>query len=138
MVDDDPNALDPDVERALRAPCPQDLGWIRERVRVETAHRCKTLGGCGDTLYALCFLLYLLGDAEDSRLIYAAKHANMDCGAIIDLGLLSMRRTLAELRAALDPVQDAPLLRDLESLFSHQQEELEDLESNLRGYFGLD
>ena len=70
-------------------------------------------------------------------LIYAAKHANMDCGAIIDLGLLSMRRTLAELRAALDPVQDAPLLRDLESLFSYE-DELEDLESNLRGYFSLD
>jgi hypothetical protein len=102
------NALDPDVERRLRAPAPADLDWIRERVRAETAHRRKTLAGCGDTLYALCFLLYLLGDAEDCRLVYAAKHANIDCGCMIDRGLLSMRRTFAELKAVLDPAQDAP------------------------------
>jgi hypothetical protein len=79
----------------------------------------------------------MLGDAGDSRLIHAAKHANMDCGAMIDSGLLSMRRTLSELRAALDPVQDASLLTDVEALFS-QPEELERVESNLRGYFELD
>jgi hypothetical protein len=121
LVVEDPDTLDPDVERRLHAPAPQDLEWIRERVRAETARRRETLEGCGDTLYALCFLLYLLGDAEDCRLIYAAKHANMDCGAMIDSGLLSMRRTFSELGAALDPVRDAPLRKDLESLFRAQK-----------------
>jgi hypothetical protein len=137
MSDDASKELDPDVERRLHTLDPRDLVWARDRVRQETTRRLNGLDGCGDTLYALCFLLYMLGDAEDSRLIHAAKRANMDCGAMIDAGMLSMRRTLAELRAALDPVEDARLLTDLESLFS-RPEDLENVESNLRSYFGLD
>jgi hypothetical protein len=133
---DDPDTLDPDLEGRLRARDPRGLAWVRAQVRAETSRRRETLEGCGDRLYALCFLLYLLGEAVDSRLIYAAKRANMDCGAMIDAGLLAMRRTLPELREALDPARDAELLERLESLFSHP-EELEDVERNLLGYFGL-
>ena len=137
MADDDPDALDPDVERKLGAPDRRDLAWVRERVREETERRGTAGSGCGDTLYALCVLLFLLGDAEDARLIHAAKSANMDCGVIIDAGLLSMRRTLAELRAVLDPAGDAELLEALESVFSFP-DELENLETYLRDYFELD
>lgn len=134
MLDD---ALDPDVERMLRTPSAHDLGSIRERIREETAARRAALEGCGDTLYALCFLLYLVGEAEDARLIHEARTANMDCRATIDAALSSMRRTPAELRAVLDPVRDAGLLSELESV-SSQPEELEELESDLRSYFELD
>lgn len=134
---EEPDDLDPEVERRLRAPDRSDVEWIRERLHRETEDRRTTLEGCGDTLYALCFLLYLLGDAEDCRLIHAAKHANMDCGAMIDSGLLSMRRTLPELRAALDPVRDASILEALESLFS-APEDMEEVERNLRHYFDVD
>lgn len=136
MFDHDADALDPEVERKLFAPNPRDLPWVRERIRALIAQRSAALEGCGDTLYALCFLLYLLGDAEDARLIYAAKRANMDCAAMIDAGLLSMRRTLPELRAALNPAQDAALLAELQSVFA-DPDSLEELEDNLRGYFGV-
>ena len=66
-----------------------------------------------------------------------AKNANMDCGEMIDAGMLSMRRTLGELRAALDPAEDAALLGELESGFD-DPDELEELEGNLRAYFQLD
>jgi hypothetical protein len=133
----DPDELDPEVERRLKAADPRDLEWVRERVRTETAQRRATLEGCGDTLHAASFLLYLLGDAEDSRLIHAARRANMDCGATIEPGLLSLRRSLPELEAALDPAKDAQLLEALEAVFS-DPDELENLESNLRDYFGID
>jgi hypothetical protein len=137
MTEDDVDTFDPEVERKLHAPDARDLAWVRERVRALTALRSEHLDGCGDTLYALCFLLYLLGEAEDARLIYAAKCANMDCGATLDAGLLSMRRTLPELRAALDPARDAALLSALESVFE-DPDELAELASNLRRYFGVD
>jgi hypothetical protein len=135
VPEDDFDELDPEVERRLRAPARGEVDWVRERVRAETARR-REAGGCGDNLYALCFLLYLVGDARDSRLIFAARRANMDCGAMIDLGLLSMRRPASELKAALDPVADALLLRELDSLFSNPGE-VDEAETNLRGYFRL-
>src|SRR5688572_17949487 len=92
----DEDDLDPEVARRLRMPDARELPWIRERLRNETRRREET-GGCGDTLYALCFLIYLVGDAEDAALVHAAKYANFDCGCMIDRGLLTMRRALPDL-----------------------------------------
>lgn len=55
---------------------------------------------------------------------------------MIDLGLLSMRRTSSELKVALDPIQDALLRKELDALFSNP-DQVEEAETNLRGYFSL-
>jgi len=132
---DDPGALDPEVERRLRAADPADLAWVRARIEAETARREAAGGGCGDTLYALAFLLYLVGEATDARRIRAAKHANFDCGCTIDRQLLTMRRKLDELRAALDPVHDGKLLAEIAAVIADPDHD--DLEGGLRRYFGI-
>ncbi len=127
--------IDPEVERRLRAPDPADLPWIRARIERETAARRAAGGGCGDTLYALAFLLYLVGDATDAPRIHAAKYANFDCGCTIDRGLLTMRCSLDELRAALDPSTHGRLLAEAAAVIASPDHD--DLEGALRHYFAL-
>lgn len=135
MPDDDPGELDPEVERRLRASDPADLAWVRARIDVETARREAAGGGCGDTLYALAFLLFRIGEAADARRVRAAKHANFDCGCTIDRGLLTIGRDLDELRAALDPVADAKLLAEIADVIAHPDHD--DLDAALARYFGV-
>jgi hypothetical protein len=65
-----------------------DHALLRELVAHEIEVR-RVDGGCGDGLYALCFLIHTLGQIEDVLLIYQAKLANMDCGVMIDHDLLT-------------------------------------------------
>ncbi|NMO20283.1 hypothetical protein HPC49_22730 [Pyxidicoccus fallax] len=79
----------------------RDLPLIRVLTRRETALR-RHLGGCGDALYALCHLLYRQGHVEDVLLLYAAKRANLDAGAMLEPDLLTLGRSREELLHFLD------------------------------------
>lgn len=73
------------IEPLLRAPRREDLPEIRALTRKAIAANVDDPDiGCGDELYALCFLLYLVGDPEDVALVYEAKYLNMDTGSMID------------------------------------------------------
>ncbi|MCC6644427.1 MAG: hypothetical protein IT374_02510 [Polyangiaceae bacterium] len=110
------------IARWLRAPRTEDLDEIRGLTRATiAARRASPEDGCGDDLYALCFLLYLVGEPEDVVLIDDAKHLNMDTGCMIDRFLLTMRRdrrTMLGAVAAVAADADRPWLeRDVTAAF---------------------
>ena len=109
------------VERLLRAPQREDLPEIRALTGQAMAASLEDDDiGCGDALYGLCFLLYLVGDPEDVALIYDAKHINMDTGSMIDSALLTMGRdhaTMLRIVAALSETRP-DLVDDLNAAFS--------------------
>ena len=82
-----------EVVRMLHEPSRSDLERIRELTRAEiAANRADDEIGCGNALYGLCVLLYLVGDPEDVALVHEAKFLNMDTGCMIDSFLLTMQR----------------------------------------------
>jgi hypothetical protein len=131
------------IEPLLRAADRNDLAQIRALVRQAiAANRDDDDIGCGDELYALCFLLYLVGDPDDALLVHEAKYLNMDTGVMIDRDLLTMRRdrdTMLRAIAALPAGVAPPLLvRDLTAAFDDPKFESPALfEASLRGYFGV-
>lgn len=84
-------ALWPDANRL-------DRPLLRAIVESESKARRES-GGCGDGLLASCVLLHRLGEPEDVFLLYDARQTNMDCGAMIDHDLLTMRLDRAEMLA---------------------------------------
>ena len=64
---------------------PDDAPLIRELTSFEaSAVAAQPGGGCGDALYACCWLLFALGDVADSALVWQAKNLNFDCACLID------------------------------------------------------
>lgn len=91
--------VDERILAMLAKPEGADLDEVRALLRAETQVRRLEGDGCGDTLYALCFLLYLIGDADDVLHIHDAKHVNFDAGCMIDHDFYQMRRTRDEMLA---------------------------------------
>ncbi len=126
----------------------QDRALLRELVVQETAARRSTDDGCGDTLYALCFMLYCVGEPEDCLLLHEARRANFDTRCMIDSQMLTMRRQRAEMMAFLDkrfgemvpqPTSVSTMLGDIQAAFAHPTFATpEDFERSMRRYFGLD
>lgn len=131
------------IEQLLRAPNRDDLVEIRALTRQAiAANRRDDDIGCGDELYALCFLLYLVGDPEDVALVYEAKYLNMDTGSVIDAHLLTMRRDRATMLAALASlppgVQRPHLESDLVDAFDRPIfDDSAAFERGLRQYFNV-
>src|SRR5262249_54058036 len=86
----------------LRDFGPADLPLVRALFVAETERACALHDGCGDPLYALCFMLYLLGEKDDVFLIYQAKFSSMDAGCMIDGQMLTMHRDAANMVAFLE------------------------------------
>lgn len=63
---------------------PEDAPLIRQLTRLEMAAVRAADDGCGDTLLACCWLLFMLGDVADSALIWEAKNVNFDAHCSID------------------------------------------------------
>jgi hypothetical protein len=129
------------IAALLRAPDRKDLAQIRALTRQAiTANREDDDIGCGDELYALCFLLYQVGEPEDVALVYEAKYLNMDTGVMIDQDLLTMGRdkdTMLAAVAALPPaVARKNMVRDLTAAFERSKFDTPaDLVKSLRTYF---
>jgi len=125
----------------LRASDRNDLAQIRALTRQAiTANREDDDIGCGDELYALCFLLYLVGEPEDVALVYEAKYLNMDTGVTINQDLLTMRRDRETMLAAIAGLPKAAarpnMARDLVAAFDRPTFDTPAaLEQSLRGYF---
>lgn len=126
----------------------RDRSLLRELVAQETAARRSTDDGCGDTLYALCFMLYCVGEPEDCLLLHEAKHANFDAGCTIDSHMLTMRRRRAEMLAFLDerlgdavplPASTSTIRSDVEAAFDQPTYSTpEAFDNSMRHYFGLE
>lgn len=117
---------DPDlrtaVGEALLALPPEGLPLARLLFDLHT----EAGGEMSDDLRLFSFLLFRLGQPEDSLRVWKAKHANFDAGCGLDLQLAlgaGIERTFSFLRASDDPL--AP-------------EILEDLQSDLEGGFLID
>lgn len=131
----DDSALEDLVLGLLKAPDTADLAYVRALTRAEIERR-RTGGGCGDALYGLCFLLYLVGDASDVFLIDDAKHANFDAGVMIDVDFYRMRRTRDEMLAAVrGHVRAEELVRTAFDAPNYPSPR--ELEAGVRHYFGL-
>ena len=131
------------VERLLRVSDRRDLDEIRALTRdAIAAIQADEDRGCGDELYALCFLLYLVGDPADVALVYAAKYLNMDTGCMIAGGLLTMGRDRETMMRAIDalPLATRPhLARDLALAFDAPLHASEAARAQtLRSYFGIE
>lgn len=61
-----------------------DAPVLRELTRLEIDSVRRTDDGCGDTLLACCWMLFLLGDVADSALIWEAKNLNFDTHCAVD------------------------------------------------------
>jgi hypothetical protein len=124
----------------------RDLPLIRALIAALMVVRGEN-GGCGDDLYALCFVLSMIGEPDDVFLLYAAKHTNFDAGCMIDHDLLRMRYSRDTMLAA---VKDglarrarehgrwAQLPEDVKLAFDEPDHgEREEHWAELRGYFGV-
>ncbi|WP_343048021.1 hypothetical protein [Cellulomonas humilata] len=68
----------------LSSFAPSDAPLIAELTRRETAAVEDSGDGCGDVLLACCWLLFMVGRAEDSALVWRAKSINFDTHCYID------------------------------------------------------
>lgn len=131
-----------EIETLLRAPSREALPRIRALTRrAIAAVRADADLGCGDELHALCFLLYLVGDAEDVLLIHRARRLNMDTGATIERDLLTMRRDRATMMGVAEAAPEQRrrrLAREIGAAFdAPDHASPEELEEGLRTYFGV-
>lgn len=76
------------VATLLSEVVPADAPLVRALTREEIAAVREAGDGCGDTLLACCWLLFMLGDVEDALLIWKAKNLNFDTHCYIDSVLL--------------------------------------------------
>ena len=97
--------------------------------------------GCGEYLRVLCFMLFYIGNVEDSVLIWRAKRLNMDTGVMIDVGLccgagyeqtinfIKDNATLDDMRLYLEgcniadtePLDKAKIVTDFMHYYGHEQ-----------------
>ena len=115
---------------------PVDRHLLRALTEIETL-RAQSEGGCGDALYALCFMLYWLGNEDDEALIWEAKYSNMDTGSMIDPHMLTMRK-IGKLES-IDREKYPRLYKTVqEGMQRPDYESDEALREDVLGYFGLD
>ena len=82
--------LDPGMVRAalvgalLPGATAADVPLIRRLTEEEIAAVAAADAGCGDVLLACCWLLFRLGQVEDSALVWRAKNLNFDAHCLID------------------------------------------------------
>jgi hypothetical protein len=127
------------IEALLRAPDRGDLPQIRTLThQAIAANREDDDIGCGDELYGLCFLLYLVGDAEDVVLLHEAKRLNMDTGSMIDGDLFTMRRDRETMLRAIEALPSGIRHAVAAAFDQPSYESPAALEAALRSYFRLD
>jgi hypothetical protein len=64
---------------------PADRALVRYLTQFEIEKaRAEQVGGTGDVLIACCWLLFMIGQVEDSQLIWEAKELNFDTFCYID------------------------------------------------------
>lgn len=113
-----------------------DRRLIRALAEIET-HRAREHGGCGDTLYASCFMLFWLGNVDDYDVILAAKESNMDTGAMIDGFMLTMRK--ASCPETINRVTHAHVYDAvMDAIHDAQWEDDDDFRDGVMKYFGLE
>ncbi len=87
-------AADAEAKRAalvavlLSSRTDSDFPLIRALTRWEIEFVRELDDGCGNTLYACCWLLFSSGDVADVALIWEAKMLNFDAGCTIDSAFL--------------------------------------------------
>ena len=114
---------------------PVDRQLIRTLAEIET-HRAREEGGCGDPLYALCFMLFWLGNVDDYDVIITAKESNMDTGAMIDSYMLTMRK--ASEPESIDREKHPHLyLAVIEAMRDRQWEDDDAFRDGILDYFGI-
>jgi hypothetical protein len=123
------------LRELLAAPSAAAPDEIRALIRAEIAVvRVDLSIGCGDALYGLCGLLYLIGEPADAALIHEAKSLNHDAGAMIDRDFLTMRSDRATVLAAIPPA----LARAVSAAFDDaDRRSPAEIEAGLRRYFDI-
>ena len=112
-----------------------DRPLIRALAEIET-HRAREEGGCGDALYALCFMLFWLGNEEDYDVIVTAKESNVDTGAMIDAYMLTMRR--AERPETIDREKHPHVyVAVMDAMRDRRWEDDDDFRDGVLAHFGL-
>ena len=92
---------------------------------------------CGDYLRVLCFMLFYIGNAEDSPLIWKAKTLNMDTGSMIDAGLLCG----AGYEQTIEFIKGDAALREMQKCLEQSRQwgdmpEREDVVKSISRYYG--
>lgn len=77
-----------------------DAPLIRELTQHETTAVGDADSGCGDALLACCWLLFMIGDVEDSAFVWRAKNLNFDCHSYIDSVFLVPQGVIATAKFA--------------------------------------
>jgi len=130
---------DADLREKLALALLRDFGPIDRRliialVEIET-HRAREEGGCGDPLYALCFMLFWLGNEEDHNIILTAKESNQDTGTMIDSYMLTMRK--AECPETIDRERHPHVYLAVLDAMRDRQWDDDDFRDGIHAYFGL-
>jgi hypothetical protein len=131
---------DAELRGALAMALLRDFGPVDRRLIIALAeietHRAREEGGCGDPLYALCFMLFWLGNEDDYDVIVTAKESNQDAGTMIDSYMLTMRK--AECPERIDREKHPHVyLAVLDAMRERQWEDDDDFRDGVLAYFGL-
>jgi hypothetical protein len=131
---------DPKLREKLAMALLRDFGPVDRHLIIALAeietHRVREEGGCGDPLYALCFMLFWLGNEDDYDVILAAKESNQDTGTRIDAYMLTMRK--AEQPEAIDRTKHPHVyLAVLDAMRDRQWEDDDDFCDGVMRYFGM-
>ena len=131
---------DTELRDKLATALLRDFGQVDRRliitlIDIET-RRAREEGGCGDPLYALCFMLFWLGNEEDEGIIFSAKESNQDTGTMIDSYMLTMRK--ASCPESIDREKYPHVYQAVMSAIREQQwEDDDDFRDGVLAYFGL-
>lgn len=118
--------------------CPSQTNRMAIRQMLENEIQTHSNNeGCGEFLRVLCFMLFFIGEVEDSTLIWKAKTLNMDTGCMIDVGLLCG----AGYKQTITFIKDSSIMEDMKLYLEKCHDagdefDKEKIIQNFKAYYG--